>query len=170
MELAQLWRCPVTWCTVWKGTAQDCVDHMRRAHDIPPLVKAANLARWFPPWTVSREQWSSMSRLAVSGIVVDTLLFSRIVPPLSLIAREPMGLSVALTCDGCMLSWKSPMWHRYVAVIVDALGILQHGCRGHLFWTRRTGRQIFLFDPHFIAGQSPGPAGLPGWWRWTVHR
>ena len=21
---------------VWKGTAQDCVDHMRRAHDIPP--------------------------------------------------------------------------------------------------------------------------------------
>ena len=43
MELAQLWRHPVTWCTVWKGTAQDCVDHMRRAHDIPPLVKAANL-------------------------------------------------------------------------------------------------------------------------------
>ena len=29
IELAQLWRCPVTWCTVWKGTAQDCVDHMR---------------------------------------------------------------------------------------------------------------------------------------------
>ena len=44
MELAQLWRCPVSWCTVWKGTVQDCMDHMRRAHDIPPLVKAANLA------------------------------------------------------------------------------------------------------------------------------
>ena len=56
MDLAQLWRCPVAWCTVWKGTAQDCVDHMRRVHDIPPLVKAANLARWFPPWTVPREQ------------------------------------------------------------------------------------------------------------------
>ena len=28
IELAQLWRCPVAWCTVWKGTAQDCVDHM----------------------------------------------------------------------------------------------------------------------------------------------
>ena len=26
IELAQLWRCPVSWCTVWKGTAQDCVD------------------------------------------------------------------------------------------------------------------------------------------------
>ena len=82
MELAQLWRCPVTWCTVWKGTAQNCVDHMRRAHDISPLMKAANLARWFPPWTVSREQWSSMSRLAVSGRAVYTLLFSRIGVPL----------------------------------------------------------------------------------------
>ena len=65
MELAQPWRCPETWCTVWKGTAQDCVDHMRRAHDIPPLGKAANLARWFPPWTVTREQWSSMTRYRV---------------------------------------------------------------------------------------------------------
>ena len=35
MELAQLWRYPVTWCTVWKGLAQDCVHHMRRADDIP---------------------------------------------------------------------------------------------------------------------------------------
>ena len=55
---------------------------MRRAHDIPPLVQAANLACWFPPWTVTREQWSSMSRPAVSGIAVDTLLFSRIGVPL----------------------------------------------------------------------------------------
>ena len=29
LELSQLWRCPVMWCTVWKGTAQDCIDHMR---------------------------------------------------------------------------------------------------------------------------------------------
>ena len=78
LELAQLWRCPLSWCTVWKGTAQDCIDHMRRAHDIPSLVKAANLARWFPPWTVTREQWHSMSRPAISGIAIDTLLFSRI--------------------------------------------------------------------------------------------
>ena len=82
LELAQLWQCPVTWCTVWKGTPQDCVDHMRRAQEIPPLVKVANLARWFPPWNVTREQWSSMMRSAVSGIAVDTLLFSRIGVPL----------------------------------------------------------------------------------------
>ena len=82
LELAQLWRCPVSWCTVWKGTLQDCVDHMRKAHDIPTLVKAANLARWFSPWNVTREQWYIMTQSAVSGIAVDTLLFSRIGVPL----------------------------------------------------------------------------------------
>ena len=82
MELVQLWWCPVTWCTIWKGTVQDCVDHTRRAHVIPPVVKAANLARWFPPWTVTREQWTNMTRPAISGGAVDTLLFSRIGVPL----------------------------------------------------------------------------------------
>ena len=52
LDLAQLWRCPVDWCPVWKGTSQDCVDHMRRAHNTPISVKAGNLARWFPPWTL----------------------------------------------------------------------------------------------------------------------
>ena len=45
LELAQLWRCPVMWCTVWKGTAQDCIDNMRRTHRLPLSVKAANLAQ-----------------------------------------------------------------------------------------------------------------------------
>ena len=82
LDLAQLWRCPVGWCPVWKGTSQDCVDHMRRAHDTGLSVKAGNLARWFPPWTVTREQWHSMSRPSVSGIAIDTFLFSRIGTPL----------------------------------------------------------------------------------------
>ena len=29
LDLAQLWRCPVSWCTMWKGTPQDCMDHVR---------------------------------------------------------------------------------------------------------------------------------------------
>ena len=49
MELAQLWRCLVTWCTAWKGTAQDCVDHLRKTHEISQSVKAANLARYEKP-------------------------------------------------------------------------------------------------------------------------
>ena len=82
MELAQLWRCPVMWCTVWKGTAQDCIDHMRRIHKMPLSVKAANLARFFPPWTVTKEQWADMMMPSISGVAIDTLLFSRIGSPL----------------------------------------------------------------------------------------
>ena len=82
LDLAQLWRRPVSWCTIWKGTSQDCVDHMRKAHNSPVFVKAGNLAQWFPPWTVTREQWHSMSRPSVSGIAIDTFLFSRIGMPL----------------------------------------------------------------------------------------
>ena len=82
LDLAQLWRCPVGWCPVWKGTSQDCIDHMSRAHNTPIQLKAGNLARWFPPWTVTREQWHNMSRPSVSGIAIDTFLFSRIGMPL----------------------------------------------------------------------------------------
>ena len=82
MELAQLRGCPVTWCMVWKGTAQDCVDHLRKTHAISRTVKAANLARYFPPWTVTRSQWAEMTRPAISGVTTDTLLFSHIGVPL----------------------------------------------------------------------------------------
>ena len=56
LDLAQLWRCPVSWCTVWKGTPQDCINHLRLAHAVPAAVKkTGNLGRWFPPWTVRRQ-------------------------------------------------------------------------------------------------------------------
>ena len=82
LELAQLWRCPVMWCTVWKGTAQDCIDHMRRAHKLPLSVKAANLAKYFPAWTVSRVEWSTILMPCISGVAIDTLLFSHVGSPL----------------------------------------------------------------------------------------
>ena len=83
LELAQLWRCPVMWCTVWKGTAQDCIDHMQRTQ-VPLSVKAANLAKSFPAWTVTREQWADILMPSISGVAIDmhTLLFSRIGSPL----------------------------------------------------------------------------------------
>ena len=28
LDLAQLWRCPVAWCTVWKGTPQDLCNEL----------------------------------------------------------------------------------------------------------------------------------------------
>ena len=178
MELAQLWQCPVSLCSVWKGTAQDCVDHMRRVHDIPPLVKAVNLARWFPSWTVTREQWYSMSRPAISGIAVEVWILCcsvafgcRCSTDIGFfIFREHMGFSVALTCDGCILFWRSQMRCRYVGVIVDVLRTLQHGCHGHLFGMRRTGRQMFLLDQKYLVDRFPGPGGLPRRRQWPAHR
>ena len=45
-------------------------------------AKAENWALWFPPWTVSREYWTNIMRSDISGIAVDTLLFSHIGVPL----------------------------------------------------------------------------------------
>ena len=49
LDLAQLWRCPVLWCTVWKGTPHDCMDHLCGAHDVPWEVKSASLEKYLPP-------------------------------------------------------------------------------------------------------------------------
>ena len=71
------------WCTVWRIVLpQDCIEQMRRAHAVPVTTKTANLARWFPPWTVSRERWSTILRSSVSGVATDTLLFRQIGAPL----------------------------------------------------------------------------------------
>ena len=82
LERAQLWRCPVMWCTVLKGTAQDCIDHMWRTYKVPLSVKEANLAKYFPAWTVTRDQWADMLMPCISGVAIDRLLFSRIGSPL----------------------------------------------------------------------------------------
>ena len=51
-------------------------------HKVPLSVKAANLAKFFPAWTVTREQWADMLMPSISGVAIDTLLFSRIGWPL----------------------------------------------------------------------------------------
>ena len=43
LELAQLWRCPVSWCTVWRGTPQDLMDHIRDAHNVPGEIRKVSL-------------------------------------------------------------------------------------------------------------------------------
>ena len=55
---------------------------MRRTHKVLLSVKAANLSKYFPAWTVTREQWADMLMPSISGVAIDTLLFSRIGSPL----------------------------------------------------------------------------------------
>ena len=75
LELGQLWHCPVTWCTVWKGSGRACLEHLAEKHGGSALKITTNVAQFFPPWTVTRDVWNDALRLEVSGNAVDALLF-----------------------------------------------------------------------------------------------
>ena len=75
LELAQLWRCPVSWCTVWKGTPQDFMDHIRDAHNVPGEIRKVSLEMLFPPWTVTRQLYAESLTAQHSN---DVLLFSEL--------------------------------------------------------------------------------------------
>ena len=62
LELAQLWRCPVEWCAVWKGSVRECLEHLAEKHGGSTFVSMENAGKFF-------------LRPDVSWIAVDTLLF-----------------------------------------------------------------------------------------------
>ena len=55
LELGQLWRCPVEWCAVWKGSVSDSLGHLQDKHGGLQYVTLKNIAKFFPPWTVHRD-------------------------------------------------------------------------------------------------------------------
>ena len=75
LALAQLWRCPTPWCSVWKGTAQDCVEHLHLRHHADSSVVASTLGKCFPPWTVTRAARTAALGPKVSSIATDMMLF-----------------------------------------------------------------------------------------------
>ena len=78
LDLVQLWRCPIAWCITWKGSPQDCLEHLRNGHDVPWISKTASIEKYAPPWTVRRELWTDSLRVEHSGISTDILLFSEL--------------------------------------------------------------------------------------------
>ena len=78
LDLVQLWRCPIAWCTTWKGSPRDCLEHLRSGHDAPWISKTASIEKYAPPWTVRRELWTDSLRVEHSGISTDMLLFSEV--------------------------------------------------------------------------------------------
>ena len=133
------------WCTVWRGTPQDCIDHMRRDHIVPATVKAANLARWFSPWTVSRERWSTVLRSSISGVATDTLLFSRIGLPL--VHRYRVLLARVLICLDFGPFSTLPMLHVCSPVIDVAPGRLHPRCLRRFRWGGRSREPANLSQP-----------------------
>ena len=76
LELAQLWQCPVSWCTVWKGTPQDLMDHILNDHNIPEGIRRVSLEMLFSPWTVTRQLYEESVSAKHSGISNDYCLVS----------------------------------------------------------------------------------------------
>ena len=56
------------WCTVWKGSVRDCLDHLL-------FMDAKTLGKFFPPWTVSRDIRNMALCPDVSGVATDVKLF-----------------------------------------------------------------------------------------------
>ena len=77
-ELAQLWRCPVSWCTVWKGAPQDLMDRVRGSHKVSEEVQHIKLESFISPWTATRQVYMDSLTSRHSGISNDILLFSDI--------------------------------------------------------------------------------------------
>ena len=69
LDLAQLWRCPVSWCTVWKPPH-------RTVWNICGTATMFRGYRRQPASTVRRELWTESLRLEHSGISTDIMLFS----------------------------------------------------------------------------------------------
>ena len=76
LELTPLWRCPVEWCAVWKESVCACLEHLTEKHGGSTFFAMKNVAKFFPPWTVTRSVWLYALRPDVSGIAVDALLFN----------------------------------------------------------------------------------------------
>ena len=75
LDLGQLWRCPVEWCAVWKGSVRECRDHFKDKHSGSETIDFDQVSKAFPAWTVPRDFWSKALRPEISGIAVDVMLF-----------------------------------------------------------------------------------------------
>ena len=78
LDLVQLWRCLIAWCTTCKGSPQDCVEHLQNGHDVPWISKTASIEKYAPPWTVRRQLWTESLQVEHSDISTDILLFSEL--------------------------------------------------------------------------------------------
>ena len=48
LELGQLWRCPVDWCTLWKGSVSDCLGHLQDEHGGSQYMACKESGEVFP--------------------------------------------------------------------------------------------------------------------------
>ena len=74
LDLGQLWRCPVEWCAVRKGSVRECRDHFNDKHSGSETLEFDRVSKSFPAWTVTRDFWEQALKPEISGIAVDIRL------------------------------------------------------------------------------------------------
>ena len=60
---------------MWKGSVRACLEHLTEKHGGSTFFALKNVAKFFPPWTVTHSVWQAALRPDVSGIAVDAHLF-----------------------------------------------------------------------------------------------
>ena len=75
LDLGQLWRCPVEWCAMWKGSVRECRDHFNDKHSGSETIDFDQVSKAFPAWMVPRDFWKQALQPEISGIAVDVMLF-----------------------------------------------------------------------------------------------
>ena len=75
LDLGQLWRWPVEWCAVRKGSVRGCRDHFNEKHSGSETLDFDKVSKSFPAWTVTRDFWERALKPEISGIAVDIQLF-----------------------------------------------------------------------------------------------
>ena len=75
LDLGQLWRCPVEWYAVWKGSVREYRDHFNEKHSGSETLDYDKVSKSFPAWTVTRDFWERALKPEISGIAVDIRLF-----------------------------------------------------------------------------------------------
>ena len=106
LEMAQLWRCPVEWCAVWKGSVRACQKHLSEKHGGSSLFGLKNVAKFPPhglfPATSGRRLFNPMFRVllwkSVSSLRLD-VDWCTVTPPPPL----PQGLLPMM--GGMRLEW-----------------------------------------------------------------
>ena len=76
LGLGQLWRCPVEWCAVWKGSVRECRDHFNEKHSGSETLDFDKVSKSFPAWSVTRDFWVRTLKPEISGIAVDIPRYS----------------------------------------------------------------------------------------------
>ena len=67
--------CDVAQSSAAQGSVRGCLDHLTDKHGGSTFFALNNVAKFFPPWTVTRDVWQTALRPDVSGIAVDACLF-----------------------------------------------------------------------------------------------